>query len=1812
MKNLFRFSLLVLWAFAACTAPQPDTEMTEEWARFLSSVTQGEVNFDDEIVVQFNDLQIDEQLIDTDIPGKVFSFSPKLKGRTYWKSRSVIAFKPNKGLKYGKMYHGSVHFDALTQIKRPDSLTRFNFTFEVPEMHVKNFDGQIQLINTNDPSKYRFEGELEFSSKVDTVKLNKGVTLKLDGKKVPITFKLGQSSRAVSLKSEAIERSEQPRTLVLEVDKATFNMAAAFWHEVTLTPVNEMSVISIQQDIQGKNPKIRIEFSDELSAKQDVNGLVSLKPAQSFKLLKMGNSLLLDGNFSFGTSYELTINKGVESRWGTRTDKLITQTVTFPDIEPQIEFVSNGIYLPSDNDFRLQFYTCNLQRVHIEVKKVFESGLKEFIQTEQVNSLKDRHSDFNNTYTSRLGVLIHNESFEIGNQKNKWLLSEIDLSDVIDKHQKGLYLVRLNFNTRDMLTGTSQSAYEYIAEKGQIYKPIIFSNIGLTTKKTSEGYLVYATDLNTAKPLSGVKLTLQNYWETSCCRGVATTDAEGKALVKPGSDCYYSHLLAEKDDEKSVIKFEEMEWNTSGFDVSGVSAEQRLTQAFAYTERGVYRPGDAINLSVIARHAQTTYPDNRPLTVDLYNPEGKKVYTVSSKTNRDGFYSFLFQTEESDPTGNWEASFQIGQNYYSHTIKIETVVANRLKSTLKTNKDVLSKEDSFVDIDLTTLYLFGAPAADHAVELKAEFLSLEKKFDAYKQYTFHNPAVDFSSFDKSIAQTRLDANGQFKTRFNLPGLAYAPSGILMKIQAKVFEKGGRANDFWHYVPIDPVRWYVGIQNTNWGYIQAGTDMNIPVILLDAKGQAAAGKTLKYRIYRNTQNWWWQYDSSRKLRFKSDTNTTLVTEGELKTGTTAAHIRFNPNENGSYFLEVIDAQGDGHSCGMFFNAYRYGYESESDNNAGMLALRSDRDKYTPGQTIRANFPSTPGARALVSVEQGDKVLFSKWYDAPKGDEMTVEIPVTDAMVPNVYVSVSLVQPQKQTANDRPIRMFGILPVTIVDPSTIFGVNIGTSAQLRPEEPFEITVQTANRKSAQFTIAVVDEGLLDLTQFQTPSPWNYFFQKVGLGVRTFDLFSQVISANLGDVFKTFAIGGDMNYRRSQQDPNKNKKRFQPVCLFQGPLQTDAKGFAKVRFDMPNYVGSVRIMVVAASGNSYGSADKTVPVKKELMVLPTLPRVMGPDETVKVPVSVFAMIANMGTVNVTIETTGPATVSGSNKQTLNFTQMADKECFFTLKTLKQTGISTIKITAESSKYKASYTVDLSVRPSAPREFGSSSQSLAVGQTLKVAVPARGVQGSNRAKLTLAPLPGLQFGHRLDWLIHYPYGCLEQTVSGALPQLRIAKFIEFPEARVKEIDAHINAAIERLRRFQTYSGAFTYWPGSSDVSEWASLYATHFLVEAGMLGYHIPEDLYANALRGLQDQANSNTGSWAERAYRVYILALANKAVVSEMNLLYENRSTAPHMAAKWQLATAFYLNGQKDRAEELARSLTTETNDYNELSGTFGSALRDQAIILEALIAMKKTDQATELVKTISAQLATQQWYSTQTLGYSINAVGKYVAAVVENGQPFRMKGEVVLPDGTKRPFETGKSKTFDVSDFAGKDVEIRMDASSNFSKAFALVDFSGIPLKSEAVAEAKNLALTAQWYDENGQSVNPATLKQGTSVWAHFKVKNTSSLERVEELALVFMLPSGWEVQNTRLNAELLPDRLSSLKLGYESYMDIRDDRVMWFFDLHRWEPLLGEMDFVLKLNAVNQGQFYMPPLVVEAMYNPLFVSRVAGRSVTVVP
>lgn len=1806
MRRVFcLFAVACLAMITSCKSDFQETVIDESLAQYISVVTTGEIGCDDEVLIRFNNRNSSDLLVGLDIEEPIFKFTPQIKGRTYWKDPYTVAFKSEKSLKYGKTYQGTINLSNLHLDFLPDSIKQFLFVVRIPEMAVVKCENQLDLINSNDPKFYRYRADITFSASANEKLFEEGITLEANGKKIGTKI-TGKDRRTITLESESIERTNDSQKIVLKVDKSTFNMTQHFVSEMELSPLNQMKILSISQDLQGKNPRIRVEFSDELSSKQDLNGLVSISPAQELKLYKMGSRLLIDGKFAFGSTYTLTLNAGLQSRWATKTTSTVTEKISFPDVVPQIEFVSDGVFLPSSNDFRVQFYSCNLSKVHIELKKVYDSGIHEFLSTEQLSSLKDRHSAFNGTYNNRVGVILHNETFDIGNTKNEWLLNEIDLTKVIKKHGKGLYLIQLNFNPADMLTTIDGDLYPFIEDKGQIYKPIICTNIGLTCKKSEDGYWVYATDLTTARPISNVNLEItRDYNFSEAIRGV--TNSEGVAkLTIPYNDYYYgfSQILAEKNGERSAIRLEEMEWNTSGFDVGGADASSDGVRAYAYTERGVYRPGDLINLSIIARGISNL---SAPMTVELCNPQSKVVYSQTCRDVNDGFYSFAFQTDVSDMTGKWYAQFYAGSRYFYHEISIETVVANTMKATITTDKSSLEKDDTSVKIDLDAKYLFGAPASGNLASLSAEILSFTKSFDQYKGYTFSNPSIDFYAVDQPIVRKNLDEAGKLSIVYEMPKLEYAPSGLIMKINAKIFENEGRSNDFSKHIEVNPVRYYVGIREVN-SMLKSGSDMNIPVVLVDTKGTLLTNRTLKYRIYRNEETWWWQYDSNRKLRFKTDINTMQVAEGEVASN---SNIRFNPNENGSYFIEVIDEKGDGHSSGFFFDVDRYGGQLTDNSTAGTLALESNREKYVPGQTMSIEFQGVDNGRALVSVEKGNRILFSKWINTTSSHGPAhIEIPVTSDMVPNVYVTVSLIQPQNQTSNDRPIRMIGILPVSVVEPSSAFGMNITTSNSFRSGEPFEVSLQTTNHKPCQFTIAVVDEGLLDLTAFETPSPWDYFYQKIGLGVKSYDLYSQVITPNLDDVFRTFSIGGGLEYLRSQLNPNESTQRFQSVSLFKGPISTDTNGAAKVQFRMPNYVGSVKIMVVAANEDSYANAEKEVAVKKELMLLPSLPRVLGPDETVQIPVSVFAMEKGMGNVSVSLQTTGPVEVVGNAKQTVTFTDVADKECYFTVKAKKEIGVSKITLVAESSKYKTNYSVDLSVRPSSTRIYESETKTIDQKQTVVLKVPQNGVTGSNLVQLNLSILPGMDFGHRLDWLINYPYGCLEQTVSAVMPQLRLSKFIDYPEAKAKEIDEHINIAIERLRRFQTYNGSFSYWPGNTDVSEWASLYAAHFLVEAKSLGYYVPTDMFDNAIMYLTNGAESNKGIYNERAYRVFILSLAGRPVTSEMNLLDESKAASGDQISIWHLAASFYLNGQKSKALDLVSSADKKVNNYAEFSSSFGSGLRDQAIILEALVIMNKTEEATEMAKEVSAQLATRDWYSTQSLGYAVNAMGKFAEQKIGENGSLRIKGQLVLPDGKNLAFDTKKNCSFDLSNYSGKEIRLEFDQASSFDQIFAVFNYSGFPLKDQSVAESKNLSLKVEWYGEDGSPIDPSNLKQGTSFWGYFSVKNLTDLEQIEEVALVCVLPSGWEIQNTRLNSELLPHRFDNLKLGYEEFQEIRDDRVMWFFDINKWAPLNGELDFVVKLNAVNKGSFYMPGIIVEAMYNNGFRASTAGFDVNV--
>ncbi len=999
----------------------------------------------------------------------------------------------------------------------------------------------------------------------------------------------------------------------------------------------------------------------------------------------------------------------------------------------------------------------------------------------------------------------------------------------------------------------------------------------------------------------------------------------------------------------------------------------------------------------------------------------------------------------------------------------------------------------------------------------------------------------------------------------------------------------------------------------------GSPVNVNSVLVTRDGETVSGRPLRYRIYRNARYWWWEYDNlaSFRVRYKKDNYTKIVKEGTFSSKNIPVPVVFTPEQPGEYFVEVEEDMKEGHKAGFFFSSYFWGDSPSNIKDAGSLTLKTERKKYKPGDTAVVSFPKPEKGTLLVTLEKGDRILNS-WVRELKGEDALgeIEVPVTDKMLPNAYVSVSIIQPHSQTGNDRPVRVYGTIPVMVEEPSTRKKIDIRMDDELKSNKEFEVVVSTADKSNVQFTIAVVDEGLLDLTKFLTPDPWKNFFSKQKLGISTYDLFSYVLSVNKGDVFRLFSIGGEMEamkngYRSSQMEPGKSK-RFKPVSMFLGPLNTGDNGEKKVKFSMPDYIGSVRVMVIAADKNSFGSAEKSIPVKTDLMILPTLPRVLGPGDVVTIPVTVFALNEKIRNVGVSIKTEGNLRIAGDKKKKLLFKKSGEKDTSFRLKVDNAVGECKIILKAESGRYEVEKSTTINIRPSSPRIYSSEKKEGLPGKSTSFKIPDRGLKGTNRASVVISRRPKLDIERRLSWLIHYPYGCIEQTVSAVFPQLYLKEFIKDSSIDMDDVDSNINSAIERIRKFVLSSGGLSYWPGNRDVSLWGTNYGLHFLAEAKKRGYNVPEDLMGSVLRFQKSQAFVTSDLMLSRIYRLYVLALAGKPQIGPMNLIVENNLTKTTNVERWMLSAAYFLAGKKDVALRIKKGIETSVEKYKYPGRTFGSSMRDRAIILEALTLFEEWNKADLMYDEMVSDLSEGSWFSTQTLGYTLLSLGKYL---MKNKIAFRdedtpIKGYVLFPNNKKESFDfKGLKKTIVVNDGFGKDLKVFIDNGVKLGKIYVTLQWDGIPLKSLEKDLSENLEIDVTWLNEGGKNIDPSLLKQGTSFWAHFKVRpGIYSSGNLTELALVQIIPAGWEIENIRLSGEDKPSWMGKWVLGREVYTDIRDDRIMWFFDMPGRSKGL---DFVVKLNCVTAGKFILPPSIFEAMYNNRYRAVKKGREVEVV-
>ena len=1866
--GLFLILLTVIAGFSSCKSNQKDIIPSAEYAPYVNAYTGGVISQNSTIRIE---LTQDQPMVDLnqELKDNPFSFSPSLKGKTYWVSNNIIEFVPEEGaLKPGAFYEGTFHLGDFVDVDK--KLEEFNFSFRVQERNFSIHTDPITVTATQ-PDQVTVTGEIRFSDVVKKEEVEKMLTAGSEKNKsypIEITQTDHPTRYAFSISQITKEAEDYQLEITAKGNPAGIDRTQ---NESILIPAKNsfrfLSAVRIDQPENG----IEIIFSDPVSNTQDLKGLIDVPEVSSSIFQIKENKVFV--YFEAGKLNKLTLNihEGIRNS----QDKPLgtSHSISFSELnlKPQVEMATSAAILPDSKSLIIPFRAVNLYAVDLSVIRIFENNVLMFMQNNSLSSANELR---------RSGRLVYKKTLWLAKDSSKdvhrWEDYSIDLAGLIHQEPGAIYRVILSFRqeysaypcggsenkemqfadnkSSDNLTKVSgetlseddeavwdtQETYYYYngsvpmdwsqyrwTERDNPCHPsyymnsdriaacnIFASNLGMIVKRNSLNKLwIAVNNILDTKPVAKAQVTIYNFQLQPIGKG--ETNGEGLVEITPKGVPFIA--VAEADKQKAYVRVVDgEEQSVSRFDVGGKDIQKGL-KGFIYGERGVWRPGDTLHISFMLEDREKRIPDKHPVALEIYNPRGQFYTKMISTQGTNGFYTFAVPTQADDPTGLWNAYVKVGGTAFHKSLRIETIKPNRLKITLAL-PTILQASSKDVYAPLTSSWLTGATASRLKAKVEMSLSKVNTQFKNYGQYLFNNPATDFTTVRADVFNGVLDAEGRAGVNIQLPVATGAPGMRNATLTTRVFEPGGDASIYSQTVPFSPFTSYVGINlNQPKGkYIETDKDHVFDIVTVNDQGQPVNRSNLEYKIYRISWSWWWENGEESFGTYINNSSITPVASGNLQTtgGKASFKFRINYPDWGRYLVYVKDRES-GHATGgtVYIDWPDWRGRSNKTDPSGikMLAFSLDKDSYEIGETATAIIPAAAGGRALVSLENGSTVLQQQWLEVSDQGDTKLTFKITPEMAPNVYLHISLLQPHAQTVNDLPIRMYGIAPVFVTNRQTILQPQIKMPEVLRPETDFNVTVSEKSGKPMTYTLAIVDDGLLDLTNFKTPDPWNEFYAREALGIRTWDMYDDVLGASGGRYSSLFSTGGDASLKPADAKAN----RFKPVVKFIGPFYL-AKGKQQTHtLKLPMYVGSVRAMVVAGQDSAYGNAEKTAFVRTPLMLLSTLPRVLSTQEEITVPVNVFAMENQVKNVTVSLEASGAGVqITGNRQQSLTFDQPGDQLAYFTLKTGSKTGKATIHLTASGNGQQTKETIEIEVRNPNPVVTLRNSQWIEAGQEAELSYTLAGSSSANnQVQLEVSRIPSVDISRRFDFLYNYQHHCTEQLTSKALPLLFVSQFKAVDEQEVEKIKTNVQEAIRQIYARQLPNGGFVYWPGNAVADEWITSYTGMFLTLAQEKGYAVHPNVLnkwkrfqrAAAQNWRMPQEASNWQIWQselQQAFRLYTLALAGAPEYGAMNRMKEQPGLS--IQAKWRLAAAYALTGKMKPAGELVYNAETTVIPYSSMNLIYGSSDRDEAMILETLILMKRDRDALQQAKKVSQNLAQENWFSTQSTAFALMAMGR-LAEQLSGTLDFTWSW-----NGKQQPAVKSAKAVFE-KEIATSPKSGTVSVKNQGKGALSVDLITRTQLLNDTLpAIADNIRLDVKYTDMAGSPISVEDIRQGTDFMSAVTLSNISGTSDYSNLALTHIIPSGWEIYNERM---IVPEASSSnsneantpeSSADKYTYKDIRDDRVLTYCDLRRGES----KTFTVRLQATYAGNFILPAIQCEAMYDAVVQARTkAGRT-----
>jgi len=1501
--------------------------------------------------------------------------------------------------------------------------------------------------------------------------------------------------------------------------------------------------------------------------------------------------LALRGAFKPGTVYTITIAKGLPALNGASTAGQTVRRVQIPNRSPALQVDAPGLYLPPQGSLAIPLSMVNLEEWTVSLSPVFANNLVQLAQRENswFFSGSERAIDLTGSAWT-----ITNRNTPVFNEIQK---QHVRLRDLTTNTLRGAYWLQLS--------GKKANAQQRL---------IVITDLGIAARTSADSVLVWVNSLRDATPVEHASITVYARNNQIIARG--ESDHRGLAkLSLQGTDRPFL-IVAESHGDLSYLNVESRFINQG----ENISGRQFLKtdglEAAVFTERGVYRPGETVFMQAIVRDRQMNAPAPFPAVFRVRRPDGRIFQDVPVMISDYGSVATNVTLPDYLPTGRYFLELAmpgtlttIGET----SVAFEDFVPPQIRVSLETEPIRFNAGD-VVRFGVRSEHLFGRAASG----LKANgFISVKAapfEPEGWSGWTFGDEERTFSTRYNPAGSQTLDEDGHAEFVFETSTAWRPPAALELVTQAAVIEAGGRAVTAYGSITVDPYPFYIGLKK-NWeGTLRTGERKTIGIAQLQPDGEILReAKPLVIELSRLTWHSVLRENAQGRYSWESQRSATIIREDTISTDGQAVEWNLSVAEAGDYMVLVRDPGSDT-TARTFFSAASPGQEWVEWNREkpGIIELTADRKQYRPGDTARVLVKAPFSGPALLTIET-DRVLEERLIILEK-NTAELEVPIATDHAPNIYCVLTQIRPARAEAVWRSHRAIGTVALMVEPANRELQVALEAPATTRPREKMtsliRVTDETGQPVTGEATLMAVDEGICLLTEFQTPDPQKYFLSQRALGQYAHDYYDELMPPVDDAIEGISAAGGDMDSGlRRRLNPIK-ANRFKPVALWKSNVSLDSNGTAAVELHIPEFSGELRLMAVAHNATQTGSGESRVKVKRDLVVQPSLPRFMAIGDRSEASVNLFNESPSPMTISVNVLCGGPLIAENADQQ-IELAPGKNSSLSFPLTAGPGAGKALFRMHVTGGTDSFDETIELPVRPAGGARVAASNHTIPAGSAITITPPADWLPATIDASGAASGLPALQYGRALDYVLEYPYGCLEQTASGAFPLLYAEELSAMSQPAATAAGSTSNliaSAIQRVLSMQLYDGSFALWPYSYQFDEAASLYAIHFLIEARMAGFAVPEDNINGSLEWLRARldkssiTDADSDAWktdyAARAYACHLLSLARKPDAGWNARLREVASRLS-FEAQAHIASALLLGGEPRTAVSLMKSLGLPTERERDMIAVFESPVRDASLLLSAWLDIEPANPAVaELVHFIHTRQHDGHWGTTQDNALALLALGKHARRIPAAEQEFR--AAITNPDGSIKSFSNKESAAWKFEPGAAGTLTI---SNSGPGIVYAWSRQQGVGTKPEQATD-NGVSIRREILGLDGEPLPFEKLERGEMVIVRLTVNTMDRF--LDHLVIEELLPAGWEIEN--------PNLATSQQFGWVTeqadsarFRDARDDRMLFFTGGFK-----GERHYHYAARAITPGRYRYPPVTISGMYTPEIRSVHGAADVIVNP